>query len=264
MPSIGRFRYVERPPSGRQMGTLVLLHAFPLNARMFEPQLALADRGWRVIAPHVRGVDGGTADPPTAHIDDFAADLVDLLDALHLDDVVLGGVSMGGYLAFAILRLAPNYVRALVLADTKAEADNPDARAGRQRMLALVAERGADAVAEEMAPRLLGETTRRTQPEVVARVRALTTANSSESIAGMIRALMSRPDSTPLLDGIHVPTLILVGDEDTVTPRAAAEAMHARIAGSQLEVIAQAGHLSNIEQPDVFNGALARFLTHRV
>ena len=119
MPTIGR--YLEAPPrrSQRLRGSLVLIHAFPLNARMWEPQLELADAGWRVIAPQLRGMDGGAADPPATSIDDFAADVIDLLDALHIDDAVIGGLSMGGYVAFALFRHAPRYFRGLVLADTR-------------------------------------------------------------------------------------------------------------------------------------------------
>ncbi len=115
-----------------------------------------------------------------------------------------------------------------------------------------------------MIPKLLGETTRSTRPAVVELVRSLAVANSSDAIAGAIRALMTRPDSTPLLSSIHVPTLVLVGEEDAVTPPPASEEMHRAIAGSELVRIPQAGHLSNLEQPELFNAALAAFLTHRV
>lgn len=267
MPAAGGVRYIEAlpPPSVRKRGTLVLLHAFPLNARLWESQLTFAGSGWHVIAPQARGVDGADDDyRPVQSIDDLVADLIDLFDALHVDDVVVGGLSMGGYLAFALLRRAAHYVRGLILADTKSEADAPAALDGRRRMLTLVEEQGVEPVVADLLPKLLGETTRAGNPKVVERVRALALANSKTSIAGMIRALMSRPDSTPLLPSIHVPTLIVVGDEDTLTPPTAAEAMHARIAGSELVRIAGAGHLSSLEQPDDFNAALARFLEHRV
>src|SRR5437667_10012559 len=106
-------RYLEsKPPSTvRARGVLLLLHAFPLNARMWEPQLALAERGWRVIAPHLRSMDGGASDPPASSIDDYAADVIDLLDGLHIEDAVIGGMSMGGYVAFALFRHAPRYFR---------------------------------------------------------------------------------------------------------------------------------------------------------
>jgi 3-oxoadipate enol-lactonase len=266
MPVHERFRYVEALPplDVRRRGNLILLHAFPLSAHMWEGQLEHAERGWRVIAPHLRGFDGATADPAASSVDDYAADVIDLLDALHIQEAVVGGLSLGGYLAFAILRLAPRYVQALILADTRSQADTPEAIQGRERMIQLVEARGPAAIADEMIPKLLGETTRRQRTDIVDKVRALVLSNSTAAIAGAIRALMTRPDSTPLLSTIHCPTLILVGDEDTLTPPALAEQLHSGIAGSERVVIPAAGHLSNLEQPAAFNAALARFLDHRV
>ena len=266
MPHIGRLRYLEALPrvSDRPRGTLLLLHAFPLNARMWEGQLALADTGWHVIVPHLRGFDAGAGDPPAASVDDYAGDVIDLLDALHIKQAVVGGLSMGGYVAFAMLRYAARYVQGLILADTRSQADTPEGIAGRTRMLQIVREKGPSAVADAMIPNVLGETTRTTRPAVVEQVRSLMLASSAEAISGGLRALMTRPDSTPLLNTIHVPTLIVVGDQDTLTPPAAAEEMHQGIAGSQLVRIPQAGHLSNLEQPELFNAALAAFLGSRV
>jgi 3-oxoadipate enol-lactonase len=266
MPSIGRLRYLEAPPPGnvRRRGTLVLIHAFPVNARMFEPQLALAAGGWHVVAPQLRRFDGGDTDPPATSMDDYAGDVIDLLDALHVGEAVIGGVSMGGYIAFAMFRHAPRYFQGMVLADTRPQADTPEGVEGRKRMLALVREKGAPAVADEMLPKLLAEETRRSQPEVASRVRSLILANSTGAIADAIGALMTRPDSTPLLSTIHCPTLIMVGDGDVLTPPELSKAMHAAIGGSELAVIEHAGHLANLEQPAAFNKALARFLEHRV
>ena len=266
MPTIGRLRYLEAAPrsADRPRGTLLLLHAFPLNARMWDGQLALAESGWHVIAPQLRGFDGGAGDPPAASVDDYAGDVIDLLDALHVKQAVVGGLSMGGYVAFALLRLAARYVQGLILADTRAQADTPEGVAGRTRMLQLLQDKGPSAVADEMIPKLLGETTRTKRPAVEERVRSLVLASSADAIAGAIRAMMTRPDSTPLLSAIHVPTLIVVGDEDTVTPPAASDEMHRAIAGSELVRIPEAGHLSNLERPDVFTAALTAFLSHRV
>ena len=265
MPTLGKVRYLEAPSQGdRPRGTLVLLHAFPLNARMWEPQLALAAHDWRVIAPHLRGFDDGAADVPASTVDEYAGDVIDLLDALHVEDAVIGGLSMGGYATFAILRRAPRYVRGLILADTRSQADTPEGVAGRTRMLQLLVEKGPAAVVDEMIPKLLGASTRTNRPELADRVRALALSNPPQAIAGAIRALMTRPDSTPLLSTIHCPTLIVVGEEDTLTPPALSEEMHKGIAGSELVVIPGAGHLSSLEQPDAFNSALAAFLTHRV
>jgi pimeloyl-ACP methyl ester carboxylesterase len=249
----------------RSRGVVVLLHAFPLNARMwgfqFEP---LATDGWRVIAPHMRGVDGATTDPPTSGIDDYAADVVDLLDALHVDDAVIGGCSMGGYLSLALMRLAPKYFRGLLLVDTRSQADAPEALEGRKKLLKLAEEQGATGVLADMEPKLLGETTRRERPDVVAHLRDIAMRNSNESIAGMVRALMSRQDSTPLLGGIRMPTLIVVGEEDTITPPAVSQQMHTAIPGSTLEVMPRVGHLPNLEDPARFNDVVVRFLARRV
>ena len=266
MPNLGRLRYLEAtpPPGDRSRGTLLLLHAFPLNARMWEGQLGLSASGWRVIAPQLRGFDAGAGDPPATSVDDYAGDIIDLLDGLHVKQAVIGGLSMGGYVAFALLRLASRYVQGLILADTRSQADTPEGIAGRTHLLQLVQEKGPSAVADEMIPKLLGETTRQRRPAVVEAVRSLALASSSDAIAGAIRALMTRPDSTPLLTSIHVPTLVVVGDEDGLTPPAASEEMHRAIGGSELVRIPQAGHLSNLEQPELFTAAVAAFLSHRV
>jgi len=226
--------------------------------------LPLAELGWRVLVPQFRGFDGGTADLPATSVDDYAGDVIDLLDALHVPDAVVCGLSLGGYVTFALMRHAASYVRGLILADTKSQADTPEGVEARKKMLQLVADRGASAVADEMIPKLLGASTRAEQPAIAERVRALVVSNSGAAIGGGIRALMTRPDSTPLLSTIHVPTLVVVGDEDTLTPPAMSEELHAGIAGSELVRISGAGHLSNLEQPQRFNDALARFLTHRV
>ena len=266
VPTIGRLRYLEATPpaTARPRGVVVLLHAFPLNARMWDAQLALAGGGWRVIAPHFRGVDGGAGDPATASMEDYAGDVIDLLDALHIKQAVIGGLSMGGYAALAVLRHAASYFQGLILADTRSEADTPEGLEGRKKMLELVQTKGAAAVADEMIPKLLGETTRRTRPEVADHVRSLVLSSSADAIAGAVRALMTRQDSTPLLSAIHFPTLIVVGEEDTLTPPALSEKMHSHIPGSEMTVIPGAGHLSNLERPEAFNAALARFLEHRL
>jgi len=239
----------------RARGALVLLHAFPLNASMWEPQCGtLAEHGWRVIAP----------DMVSASMDDCAGDVVDLLDGLHIHDAVIGGCSMGGYLAFNVLRLAPTYVRGLLLVDTRSQADAPEALEGRKKLLEKAERQGPSAVLDEMIPKLLGETTRRERPGVVELVRSLGMTNSNDAVARMVRVLMSRPDVTPLLSTIHAPTLIVVGEEDTITPPALSRQMHDAIRGSELAIVPRVGHLPNLEQPDAFNGIVTRFLDHRV
>ena len=155
---------------------------------MWEGQLALADTGWRVIAPQLRGFDAGGGDPPAASVDDYAGDVIDLLDALHLKQVVVGGLSMGGYVAFALLRFAARYVQGLVLADTRSQADTPEGVAGRTRLLQVVQDKGPSAVADEMIPKLVGSTTQASRPEVVDEIRRLILSNSAQAIDGSIMA----------------------------------------------------------------------------
>jgi pimeloyl-ACP methyl ester carboxylesterase len=237
--------------------------------------MMLAEKGWHVVAPHYRGMDERPAGPAgsthddgaewlTLSVDDYAADVIDLLDGLKIEEAVFVGLSIGGYVSFALFRLAPRYIRGLVLADTRATADTPEAVEGRKRMLGVLRDRGVSAVADEMIPKLLGATTQREQPELAPRIRSLALSNSAAGIAGAITALMSRPDSTPNLSSIHCPTLIIVGEEDTLTPPAMSRDMLRAIAGSELAVLPKSGHLANIETPEPFNAALARFLEHRI
>jgi len=231
---------------------------------MWEPQFTLAAHGWRIIAPELRGFGDGKSDPATTSIDDYAGDTIDLLDALHVEAAVICGLSMGGYTTLAMFRHAPRYFQAMVLADTKSAGDSAEAVAGRKSMQQLVRDKGQAAVAEALLPRLVGETTKLGRPDVVEHLRRQITGNSVEAITGALQALMTRPDSTPMLSSIHCPVQILVGDEDVLTPPALSEQLHRDIPGSELVVITGAGHMSNMEQPELFNDALARFLEHRV
>jgi pimeloyl-ACP methyl ester carboxylesterase len=252
---------------------VILLHAFPLNAEMWRPQLERVPEGCRFIAPDFRGF-GRSLVPPKRSlgpreggritIDDYAADVLSLMDGLELDAAVIGGLSMGGYTAFAMHRLAPSRFTGLVLADTRPQADTPQALAGRVRLREVLAKDGPAGVAGEMLPNLLGETTRAERPDLVRQTRALIESASPEAIDAGIGALMGRPDSTPGLDAISCSTLVLVGDEDTITPPDVAEAMQRAIKRSTLAVIPGAGHLSCLEQPDVFSRGLRDFLLARL
>lgn len=263
MASSGRPRVLEaRPPAHvTPRGTLLLIHAFPANARLWEPQFALADEGWHVVAPHLRGfgdLDEGT--PPDTRIDDYAADIEGLLRDLDVRQAVVGGLSMGGYTAFALYRRAPSLVRALILADTRAEADPPEARQNRLRLIEAARTGGVAAVADEMVPRLLGATTHARRPEVVARVRELIAESHPDAPIAALHAMMTRREATSLLGSVSVPTLVVVGDEDVLTPPALSEAMARGIPGAELVVVPGAGHYPNLEDPAAFNAAVAAFL----
>jgi 3-oxoadipate enol-lactonase len=253
----GTVRYLEAG-AGRP---LILLHAFPLSADAWRPQLEHVPSGWRVLAPDLRGFGPLPATTPSARtLDDHARDVMALMDEWQIERAAIAGLSMGGYIAFALLRLAPDRIDALILADTRPQADSPDGRKGRQAMLEMLRTKGVGAVADDMLPKLLGETTRRERPSVVAHVRAMIEATAPEAIDAGIQALMARPDSTPDLARVSGPTLVIVGDEDGITPPADAVAMHAAIAGARLAQLSRAGHLSNLETPDEFTKALSGFL----
>jgi pimeloyl-ACP methyl ester carboxylesterase len=257
----GQFLYAD-VGSQDAANVLALVHAFPMGVRMWEPQAAEPPPGWRVILPALAGFDGSTPRPSdTAAMDDYARDVLTLLAALGIERAVIGGVSMGGYVTFGVLRLASERVRGVILADTRSGADSEEARAGRRRMIELLEREGPGGVAADMLPKLLGRTTLATRPELVRFVRATIESQSKEAIEGAILRLMSRPDSTPLLASVRVPALVLVGDEDALTPPSEAEKMHAALPDATLEIIRGAGHLSNLENPDAFNAAVARFLT---
>jgi len=226
---------------------LLLIHA----------QLEAPPAGWRLVAPDVLG-------PDEASMDDYAARLEAIVGGLGLDrsgpGLVVGGLSMGGYIIFALLRRAKLPVRGLVLADTRAEADTEEGREGRTKMMILVDAEGADGVARAMLPKLLGETTRRERPEAVSEIGELIRANDPTAIKSAVAAMMVRPDSTPLLSSITVPTLVVVGEEDVLTPPPNAETLARGIRGSRLVRIPKAGHLASFERADVFTAELAGFL----
>jgi pimeloyl-ACP methyl ester carboxylesterase len=239
---------------------IVLVHAFPVGMRMWEP-VTMPNR-WRAVAPALPGFDG--TDPPPAastSLDDYAHATLAFMDGLAIDNAVVGGVSMGGYVTLALWRLARLRWRGLVLADTRAGADSEGTRAAREHLLDVVKAQGTKGVAEEMLPKLLGETTRSRRPELVDHLRRLVERQTGEGIAGAIVRLRDRPDSTPLLGDIAVPALVIVGEEDTVTPPSESEDMQARLEDAHLTRIPEAGHLSCMENPSAFNAALSGFLT---
>jgi 3-oxoadipate enol-lactonase len=239
---------------------IIVLHAFPVHADMWQPQLDAVPHGWRLIAPDLRGF-GESSGPPALSVDDHAEDVLALMRHLNIERAVIGGLSMGGYITFALYRRAAQRFRAMVLADTRPEADTEEARAGRVAMQQSVREKGAAAAADAMVPKLLGPHS--TSP-VRDRVRELILSNGAPGIIDALEALKTRPDSTATLALITCPTLIIVGQDDAVTPVAVADAMRERIAAATKAVIPAAGHLSNVEQPQAFNAALWEFVQKRL
>lgn len=238
---------------------VLFAHAFPLNRTMWAPNVsALVDR-CRCVAADFRGFGETTIVPPYS-MEQYADDLAHLLDVLHIEKAVLVGCSMGGYVSFAFWRRHRDRVRALVLADTRPGADSEETVMRRRHLIDLARGEGSTAVANAQIASIVGKTTREKQPDTYDAVHRMMAQTPAEGIIGALEAMMLRPDSTSLLSTIDVPTLIVVGDEDVPTPPKEARAMHERIAGSKLEVISAAGHLSNLERPAAFNHVLTEFL----
>lgn len=216
-----------------------------------------------MLAPDFAGF-GGTPAEPGMTVDIMANALPRYLESNGVaGPVVVGGCSMGGYVALAFARLHPSRVCGLILADTKAEADDETAKANRNQLLAKLTSGELDAAGliESMLPKMLSDTTRNSKPDVVAEVRRIGSAQSIEGIQAAVRALRDRPDAVPGLSGIAVPTLVLVGEQDSITPPAVAEALANRIAGSERVILPGAGHLANLESAEKFNAAVKDFLT---
>ena len=256
-------------PAVRQhpVRNVVFLHAFPLQAAMWERTLESVPEGWRAIAPDYRGFgrtplpgSGNGVHAQAASLSEFAGDVIDVLDRLEITQAAIFGCSMGGYVLFEILRSAPSYASAIGLVSTRAGADNEEGRRNRDKMIDLVTRDGVEAVADQMVPKLLGATTQTERPDLAAEIRALIVENTREGVATGVAAMRDRADSTPLLGRIDVPALIVHGSEDSLIPPSEAEAMRKGIGRAELELIPASGHLPNLERPGLFGQKLWQFL----
>ena len=253
---------VELAVEVRGEGVPVLfVHGFPFDRTMWRHQLATLSRVRR-IAPDLRGV-GGSGAPAAADgysLARYADDLVAVLDALGVRQAVLCGLSMGGYVIFELLRRHPGRVKAMILADTKPQADSAEAKRGREELTQVAQRDGQDAVIERLLPRLLAPATQATQPEVAGQVREMARRWSVPGLVGALRTLRDRPDSTETLRGVRVPTLVLVGSDDEIAPPDTARAMAQLIPDAQCHVVPAAGHIAPLEQPLATSRLLADFL----
>lgn len=244
---------------------VVLLHAFPLSAQMWQAQRdGLAEAAGVDVHLVTPDLVGFGRMPPTQEPPDLgwmAETVMHMLDQRGLSKVVLGGLSMGGYVAMEILRRRPSVASALVLADTKASADPPPARENRERIAALLEEqRSVDVLVREVLPRLLADDTRRRYPKVADQVRELVEQSDPDAAAWAQRAMAQRPDSTKTLQSANVPALVVVGSQDQLSPVSDAEGMCNLLPQGRLEVIDGVGHLSAVEAPEQFNRVVGDFL----
>jgi 3-oxoadipate enol-lactonase len=227
---------------------------------MWRPQVEALQDAWRIITPDLRGFGDSHGFDSTPSVETLADDVARLLGELRVEQAVVGGLSMGGYVALAFARRHAGRLRGLVLADTKAEPDDEAARANRDRLIAFAANSTGAAVVEQMLPKLVGTDTMANRPEVLEMVRHIAGAQVAAGIVGALRALRDRPDARPGLGAIAVPTLVVVGRDDTLTPPAQSEALAGRIRGARLAILDGAGHLSNLERPSHFTAAIRSFL----
>ncbi len=239
---------------------IIFLHAFPLNRTLWAEQEEALSSQFRVITIDLRG--HGESDAPLWHytLDQAADDVRGLLDHLSLQQAVFVGLSMGGYLLFAFYRKYAERVKGMVLADTRPQADSEEGKQARFEMAQVAYKQGVSAVADIMIPKLLSPATIQTKPDLVRRVRMMIEGNQVSGIAGDLMAMAERPDSIPLLKQMTCPAQIIVGELDLPTPPSDAKLMADQIPGAHLAIIPGAAHLSNLEQPGLFNEAVRSFV----
>lgn len=239
---------------------IVLLHPFPANHELWLPAAKALQSRFQLILPDLRGHgDSGVGAGP-ATMTKHASDLVRILAEENIDRAIFIGVSIGGYVLFEFWRQHPGRLQALVLCNTKAQADNAEARAGRLQAAAEVLERGTEPFFETTVQKLLAQTTLAARPDLVDGALRMMRKMSPEDVALVQRGMAERPDSLETLKTINVPTLILTGDEDTATGVPEAELMKRHIAGSEMKVVAKAGHYSPWEQPEEVGRLLRQFV----
>jgi 3-oxoadipate enol-lactonase len=226
---------------------------------MWDPQVTALVGESRCIAIDYRGLGESKGGEPYS-MDRYADDVAGVLDTLQIARAVVIGLSMGGYVAFALWRRHRDRVRALVLADTRATADTPETIARRRELIEIARAQGSTAVANAQITGLVGKTTREKRPDIYDAMHRMIAQAPVAGIIGATEALMSRPDSTETCATIDVPTLVVVGDEDVLTPPRDAARLADAIRGSRLEVLQGAGHLSNVERPAAFNTVVSEFL----
>jgi pimeloyl-ACP methyl ester carboxylesterase len=242
---------------------VILLHGFPLSRAMWEGQLSGIGSTYRVIAPDLRGHGESPVPDGIYTMDEMADDVVELLETLEISGpVVVGGLSMGGYVALSLAARYPTRVRALILMDTRAAADTPEVAQGREATArAVIAADSAAPAVSALLPRLFSKTTFEQRPERVEPIKAAMEKTAPQGIAGALRGMAVRPDRRAELPKIVVPTLVLVGEDDAITPLAEVRSMFEAIPTARLVVIPQAGHVAPYENPAVANDAILQFLT---
>ncbi|HET9888559.1 MAG TPA: alpha/beta hydrolase, partial [bacterium] len=240
---------------------LLLLHGYPFDHSMWRPQIRDLGEEARIVAPDLRGLGQSEVDPDeVVSMATHAQDAIGWMDAAGVKRAIVAGLSMGGYIAFEIWRQARERVAGLVLLDTKAEPDSPESKEARDRAKQDIARGGMQAVLETTIERALGKTTRATNSAVVEHMRRMVLSTKPEGAISALGALRERPSSIADLPGISVPVIIVVGDEDELTPIVHSQTMATAIPGADLRIVAQSGHVSSLEAPAEVTHALRDML----
>lgn len=239
---------------------VVLLHPFPANHHFWGGCIPYLQDRYRLILPDLRAHGDSSPGTGAATMEKHARDVAALCDHLQIAKAAFVGISIGGYVLFEFWRQSRERVSALVLADTRAEADSEEAREGREKSIEQVQERGPGPLIDALILKLLGESTLRNRPDIADSARALMSRMTAEGFKAALEGLAARPDSVPTLRSISVPVLIVSGEEDLLTPRSEAELMAQRIPGSRLEIVSRAGHYAAFEQPEMFGRLLRKWL----
>ena len=239
---------------------LLLVHGWPHNRTLWAGQLSGLPTQARCVAPDLRGFGSSTVHGPYS-IEQYCDDLVALLDALGIEGAVVDGLSMGGYVALAMLRRHRTRVRALILTSTRAAADSEEARDKRTRLVEFVEQHGVEALAQRQLKAMVGTTTFETRPQVRESLLELMATAPADGVIGGLRAMAARADATELLSTIDVPTLVVGGAEDTFTRPEELRAMADRIPGSRFELLAGCGHVCAYERPAAYNHVVGEFLS---
>ncbi len=247
----------------REAGTgdpVVFVHGFPFRSTMWGPQLEAAPPGWRFIAPDLRGYGASEPGDLPYSMDLFADDIIALLDHLEIEQAVISGLSMGGYIAFSLVHRYPHRVRALILSATRANADTVEQRQGRYDLAARVRVHGPMAVVESMLPKLVSGATRIHSPHLVDFVKTMMQAAEAEVVARTLEGIAARADYRAILPGINMSAMVVRGDQDEIVPREDMDLLARQVRGAKYEVVTNVGHLPSLEAPDVFNQLLHTFL----
>ena len=241
---------------------LIFIHGYPLNRSMWEPQLeALSDIA-RVIAPDLRSHGGSEIVTGMNTMDIMAKDIKELIEILDIkEQVILAGLSMGGYISFAFYRSYPELVKGMILAATRATADHIDTKVKREESAAIAQERGTEPIIEMQLPKMLAPVTLEKKPELVERAKNSMSNISVQAVVGDLRGMLNRQDSAPILKNIECPVLILHGADDQLIPMEEFDLMQNEIRNARSKIIPEAGHLLNLEQPELFNEAVREFIS---